>query len=173
MSDVKTSGTFDTSFWIKAHRARLLPHVLARYELRFAPEVGRELEAQFPSGREFWDRVLDGTLTEAAPAAIHVTDFGPGERAAMSLAIEHPAWTLLLDDVRPFREAASRGLSVVCTPVLAIALFREGAMDASETLTALARLAALQTVSPHLITAALAHLGALLKREEGGDAGEA
>jgi len=125
------------------------------------------LHPGYPSGREFLDSVKRGELVQASPSRLYLADFGPGERAVISLAIEHPDWVLLLDDVRPFREATTRGLSVVCTPVLTVALFREGMINAGEALHTLTRLAALQTVSPHLIAAALAQLGASLKDRGG------
>ncbi len=90
---------------------------------------------------------------------MHISEFNLGERAAISLAIDHPTWTLLLDDYRPFLEATRRGLDVVSTPMLAVALYSEGAADAGETLVSLGRLAAIQTVSPHLLAASLATIG--------------
>ena len=162
------SATPDSSFWINAHRSGLLPHVLDRYRLWYTPEVAAELSASFPSGQEFWRLVEEGVLLEAAPQREQVQEFGPGERAAMNLALERPDWILLLDDQRPFQEATRRGLRVLCSPVLAVALFSEGVLDAREVLVILARLASLQTVSPHLLAAALAQLGRSMKDRTGG-----
>jgi predicted nucleic acid-binding protein len=157
---VKQNASIDSSFWINAHRAGLLPHVLDRYALRYAPAVAAEVKASFPSGREFWSRVGTSDLREASPEKESFQEFGPGERGAIQLALEHRDWLLLLDDQRPFVAATSMGLKVICTPVFAVALHQAGAFDARQTLTVLARLAAMQTVSPHLVAAALAHLGA-------------
>jgi hypothetical protein len=53
------------------------------------------------------------------------------------------------------------------TPLLAVQLFREGALDERAVLRALSELAAIGTVSPHLLAAALSHLGLLFR--EGGE----
>jgi predicted nucleic acid-binding protein len=156
---VKQNASFDSSFWINAHRCGLLPYVLERYELHYPSAVAAEMQPSFPSGQEFWRLAQSGTLTEMSAAQSQVQEFGPGERAAIDLALEHPDWVLLMDDHRPLQHAASLGLRVVCTPALAIALYGEGALSAQEALLVLARLAALQTVSPSLLAAALAHLG--------------
>ena len=165
---MKQNATFDASFWINAHRAGLVDLLTARYRLHYAPAVAVELREAFPSGRAFWARVRGGELAEAGAEREAVREFGAGERAAINLALEHPEWVLLLDDQRPFRAAAERGLRVICSPVLVVALYEEGRLDAAGAIAALARLAALGTVSPHLLAAALAQLGAAHKtREEG------
>jgi predicted nucleic acid-binding protein len=84
--------------------------------------------------------------------------FGLGERAALNLALEHQDWVLLMDDRRPFLEAVRLGLQVLCTPMLIVQLYTEGTVERREALEALARLAALQTVSPTLSAAAIAQL---------------
>jgi len=73
----------------------------------------------------------------------------------------------LLDDQKPYQEAVQRGLRVLCSPVLVAAMFSEGALDASRAMLVLARLAALQTVSPHLVAAAIAHVGRSWKQPIG------
>lgn len=140
------------------HRAGILRYVLDRYELKYAPAVAGELLERFPSGREFWRLARVGALDVVA-ASPQVTEFGPVEREAISVALEHPDWVLLMDDYRPFRAATALGITAVCSPVLTVALFAENALSAAEALTILARLAAMQTVSPFLLTAALAQLG--------------
>jgi predicted nucleic acid-binding protein len=164
---VKQVATLDSSFWINADRVGLLPVVLAAYDLHYAPAVSREMDPRFPSGREFWRLVHAGALTELAPLAEPVQEFGPGERAALNLALEHRDWILLMDDHRPFQEATRLGLWVLCTPVLVIALFGTRQLNAEQALTSLAGLAALQTVSPHLLAAALAQLGRSFSRRGG------
>lgn len=158
MGLVKQSATLDSSFWINAHRCGLLSHVLARFELHHAPEVGTELSEEFASGREFWRLVREGALLEATPASDVVQAFGPGERAAMNLALEHPDSLLLMDDRKPLLEAQRLGLKTVCTPVLITELYVDGQLDMGEAMESLARLAAMQTVSPTLIEASLAQL---------------
>ena len=164
---MKQNATFDASFWINFHRAGLLDLLLERYRLHYAPAVAAELREGFPSWRAFWDRVRSGELSDTAPRVDAVREFGPGERAAIDLALEQPEWVLLLDDQRPFRAASERGLRVICSPVLVVALYEEGRLDAGGALGALARLAALGTLSPHLIAAALTQLGTTHKAKEG------
>ncbi len=164
---VKQNATLDTSFWINAHRAGLLPWVLQRYRLCYAPDVAAEQSPQFPSGIEFWRLARRGILTEVAPQHDRVQAFGPGERAALNLALEHPGWLLLLDDQRPYQEAVRRGLAVLCSPVLVAALFGDRVLTAQDALLVLARLAVLQTVSPHLLAAALAHIAKIWSSSKG------
>lgn len=156
---VKQNATLDTSFWINAHRSGLLGAVLEFFTLYYPPAVALELNEAFESGREFWRLVDEGVLTEAVPNRGQVRAFGPGERAAMNLALEHPDWTLLVDDRRPLVEAQRLGLRTICTPVLVTDLFNRGRLTRSEAMLALGRLAALQTVSPALIEAAVTLLG--------------
>lgn len=156
---MKQNATPDTSFWINAHRSGLLPHVLERYHLFYAPAVAKELREEFPSGREFWRLVRERILTEAVPESERIKEFGPGERAAINLALEHPIWVLLMDDRRPFREAMGLGLRVLCTPVLAVELYTEARLDEAQVMKVLARLAAMQRVRPELMGSALAQLG--------------
>lgn len=163
---MKQSATPDSSFWINAHRSGLLPSVLERFQLYYPPAVAGELREEFPSGREFWRLAREGLLKEVVPQSDQVRAFGAGERAAMNLALEHREWTILIDDRRPFLAAQRLGLKALCTPVLAVDLYHEGRLTLGQTLLALARLAALQTLSPDLLAAALAQLGAASKKEE-------
>lgn len=156
---MKQNATPDTSFWINAHRSGLLPPVLERYRLFYAPAVAKELREEFPSGREFWSLLRAGIMTEAVPTNEQVKRFGPGERAAINLALEHRSWVLLMDDRRPFREAMDLGLRVLCSPVLAVELYTDGRLDETQVMEVLARLAAMQRVSPELLRSALAQLG--------------
>lgn len=164
---VKQNATFDSSFWVNAHRSGLLPHLLARFELRCPSSVAQELRPSFESGRVFWDLAHQGAITEISAQESHVKEFGPGERAAIDVVLENREWILLIDDHRPFQEAVRLGLRVLCTPVLVASLFDEGSLTAREALFVLGRLAAAQTVSPHLLAAALAQLGRSLQLKEG------
>lgn len=123
------------------------------------------MREEFASGREFWRLAREGVLVEATPELDEVGGFGPGERAAINLSFEHRDWVLLMDDRRPFMEAERMGLRLLCTPVLVLDLYTEEKLDARQALEALGRLAALQTVSPDLLAAALAHLDAAWKEQ--------
>ena len=137
--------------------------MLERFRLHYAPAVAAEMREEFPSGRECWRLAREGVLIEAVPQIEEVRDFGPGEWAAINLALEHRDWVLLIDDRRPFLEAGRRGLRVLCTPVLAVELYSEGDLDAGQALGVLARLSALQTVSSDLLAPALAYMEAAWK----------
>ncbi|HLH23161.1 MAG TPA: hypothetical protein VK066_11600 [Chloroflexota bacterium] len=165
---MKQTATLDASFWVDAQRVGLLPYVHHRYQLCYASDVAEELSPTLPSGRDFWRQARAGLLTAVAVDQDQASDLGPGARAAINLALAHPDWILLLDDQKPYREAVARGLRVLCSPVLITALFSEGTLDAAQALLALARLAALQTVSPHLVKAAIAHVGRSLRQPKGG-----
>jgi hypothetical protein len=160
---VKQIATLDSSFWINAQRSGLLPYVLANYDLRCAPIVVTELEPQFPSGSAFQSRLQAGGIIVVSPTIDLIRAYGAGERATLNLALENPEWLVLMDDHRPFQEGIRRQLNMICTPVLATALFNRGEIDARQTLEILASLAAIQTVSPHLLAAALAQLGRSLQ----------
>jgi hypothetical protein len=106
-------------------------------------------------------------ISENTPAFDEIDEFGPGERDALNLALEHRDWILLIDDRRPLLEAERRGLIVLCTPVLVVDLFSEGRLDIRQALDISARLAAMQTVSPDLLEPATHRLNAIWK-EHGG-----
>jgi len=156
---VPPDATLDTSFWINAYRVGLIPQVARRFTLHCAPDVQSEVKEWAESGRDFWRRVRSGEIRAATPSALHLQEFSAGERAAISLVIEHPDWFLLLDDYRPFVEATRRVLKAVSTPMLVVTLYRESAISTEEALSMLGGLAAIQTVSPHLIAGSLAPLG--------------
>ncbi|MBI4310687.1 MAG: hypothetical protein HY681_02805 [Chloroflexi bacterium] len=162
---MKQNATLDSSFWINAHRSGLLPNVLELFAIHYAPAVALELRETFPSGREFWRLAQEGQVTEAVPKLEVFRSFGPGERGAINLALEHRDWTLLMDDRTPFVESVRLGLKALCTPVLVAQLFVEGALDAPTALEALARLAAMQTLSPDLLALALAQIGKARKEK--------
>ena len=164
---MKHTATLDTSFWVNVQRVGLLPYVQRRFLLCYAPDVAAEMSHTLASGREFWRLARGGLLTQVAAQMDGVKDLGPGERAAINLALEHPDWILLIDDQKPYQHAVQRGLRVLCSPVLVAALFSEGALDAARAMLALGRLAALQTVSPHLLAAAVAHVGRSWKQRRG------
>ncbi len=157
--EVKQNATFDSSFWINAHRSGLLSYVLARYRLHFVPAVAGELKEEFRSGREFWGLVRADAIQATTPSLQQTQEYGAGERDAINVALEHRDWVLLIDDRRPLLAATELGLSVLCTPVLTADLYREGKMNGRQALEILARLTAMNTVGPDLLATALAQLG--------------
>jgi predicted nucleic acid-binding protein len=159
MEGVKRHATFDTSFWVHAFRTGLLPHLREQFVLHAPPAVAQELPDSNPGGREFRRLLREGEVHEIGPASLHLREFGAGERAAISVAIEHPDWVLLIDDRRAFEQAVRLGLDVLCSPVIVVRAYRDRTLTAEDALALLGNLAALGTLSPHLVTAALAMLG--------------
>ena len=92
-----------------------------------------------------------GRLIESVPSTAHLREHGAGERAAISLAVEHPGWALFIDDRRPFLTARRMGLTVVCTPLLVVRLADEQVFSTEEADVLLRHLLAFNTVSPSLI----------------------
>lgn len=159
---MKQDATLDSSFWINATAAGLIDALLADFDVRVSPDVSRELPESYPSGAYLHRLIEDRRIVVQGPQVLVLAQFGAGERAAISLAAEHRDWTLLLDDVRPFRSAQTMGLSPVCSPAYAASLYERGALDDGGVLTALARLAVRSTVSPHLLALALRQVGHIL-----------
>jgi predicted nucleic acid-binding protein len=120
----------------------------------------------FPSGAEFWQLVRGGDLAETPPQREALRDFGPGERAAISVALENPGWLLFMDDVRPLRRAITLGLQAACSSVLTVALYVENKMTSEDALTILENLTRLQTLSPTLLTPALHQLAAAMREQD-------
>lgn len=137
--------------------------LLEDFALFLAPAVERELPATYPSGARLHRLIDEGRVTLVTPTRIVIERFGPGEREAVSLAMQHREWTLLLDDLRPFRAAGEMGLSPVSTPAYAVSLYERRVLDEVEVLLILARLAARGTVSPQLIALALTQVATLLQ----------
>jgi hypothetical protein len=160
---VKQNATLDSSFWINAAAGGLLDYFLEDFALYIVPAVERELPETYPSGARLHRLLTEGRVTLAAPEVIALEQFGPGEREAISLAAQHREWTLLLDDLRPFRAAVEMGLTPISTPAYAASLYGRRVLDEAGVLTALARLAARGTVSPQLIALALAQIATTLK----------
>jgi predicted nucleic acid-binding protein len=164
-AQVKQNATLDSSFWINAVAGGLLDYLLDDFVLSLAPAVEQELPASSPSGARLRRLIQEQSITVVAPT-VHVLDrFGPGERAAIALAMQHRDWTLLLDDLRPFRAAVEMGLSPVSTPAYAAILYERRVLDEVAVLTVLARLAARGTVSPQLLALALSQVATTLKEQ--------
>ena len=160
---VKQSATLDASFWINAVAGGLLDFVLDDFVVSIAPAVERELPETYPSGARLHRLIEEGHIALIVPTRVVLERFGPGERAAISVAMEHREWTLLLDDLRPFRAAGELGLTPVSTPAYAASLYERRVLDEVEVLLILARLAARGTVSPQLIALALTQVATVLQ----------
>jgi predicted nucleic acid-binding protein len=160
---VKQNATLDSSFWINATAAGLVDSLLSDFDLCVPPDVARELTDAYPSGAHLHKLIEDQRIRVLLPTASALERFGPGEQATISLAAEHRGWTLLLDDLRPFRAAQEMGLSPVCTPAYAASLYQRGILDDGAVLAALARLAARSTVSPELLALALRQVAITLR----------
>ncbi|MGI8552523.1 MAG: hypothetical protein ACR2PL_17300 [Dehalococcoidia bacterium] len=144
-----------------------MPAILKAYDLWYTPAVAAELKDSFPSGQEFWRLATAGIVREIAPQTQQFREYGPGEQAPINVALEHRDWLLFLDDQRPLQAAAGSGLQVLCTPVLTVAFYVEGTLSAEQSLRVLARLAAIQTVSPTLLAVAVAQRGKAFEVREG------
>jgi hypothetical protein len=126
---VKQNATLDSSFWINAAAGGLLDYLLEDFALYIVPAVERELPETYPSGARLHRLLTEGRVTLAAPEVIALEQFGPGEREAISLAAQHREWTLLLDDLRPFRAAVEMGLTPISTPAYAASLYGRRVLD--------------------------------------------
>ena len=160
---VKQNATPDSSFWINAVAAGLVEHLLEDFDLWVPSAVVAELTKAYPSGALLHRLIAADRVRVAEPATLALERFGPGERAALSLAAQHRDWSLLLDDLRPFRAAQELGLAPVSSPAYAASLYGRNIIDERGVLTALARLAARSTVSPQLIALALSQVATTLK----------
>jgi predicted nucleic acid-binding protein len=160
---VKQNATLDSSFWINAAAGGLVDFLLEDFSLTIAPAVERELPETYPSGARLQRLIEHERIFVAVPARVVLERFGPGEREAISLAMQHREWTLLLDDLRPFRAAQELGLAPVSTPAYAVSLYERRVLDDVEVLLILARLAARGTVGPRLIALALTQVATVLQ----------
>ncbi len=160
---MKQNATLDSSFWINAIAGGLIDHLMEDFELCVVPAVARELTETYPSGAMLHQLIARGRIALEAPEVMALDRFGPGEREAISMAVQRRHWTLLIDDLRPFRAAEEMDLAPVSTPAYAASLYSRGVLDEVGVLTALARLAARGTVSPQLIALALAQTATTLR----------
>ena len=160
---VKQNATLDSSFWIHSVFGGLVEQLLDDFEIHVASAVAIELTEDYPSGARLHNLIREGDIHLASAATTRIIRFGPGERAAMNLAIENEGWILLMDDRRPFQAAEELGLAPVASPVYAASLHRRGVLDERAVLAVLARLSARSTVSPQLIELALAQIARTTK----------
>ncbi len=160
---VKQNATLDSSFWIHATAGRFVEQLLEDFDVSVPPAVAEELTEDYPSGARLHGLVREARVRVVAAESATLERFGPGERAAINLAIENPGWVLLMDDLRPFRAAEELGLAPVSSAVYAASLYRRGVLDEGEVLAVLARLAARSTLSPRLIDLALTQVAGISK----------
>ncbi len=143
--------------------ANLVEHLLEDFDLTVTTAVLDELPETFSSGVELHARVRNGRIAVDEPHSMLVERYGPGERAAMNLALENPDWLLLIDDVRPFRAAEALGLSPVSSPAYIASLVQRGVVNREAALVRLGRLAARSTISSQLIELALGRIAEITK----------
>jgi predicted nucleic acid-binding protein len=73
-------------------------------------EAGKQKGYAIPSADDYpWLKTVD---PEHVPSQWLASSFGPGELAAMALALEYPAHVVLLDDALARRTAQAAGLNV-------------------------------------------------------------
>lgn len=164
---MKQNATPDSSFWIHATVSNVIEHLLEDIELYVAQAVAKELGEDYRSGARLHGLIREGRVHLRDPGTATLDRFGPGERAAINLALENPDWVLLMDDLRPFRAAEELGLAPVSSPVYVASLYRRGVLDERTVFEVLARLSAQSTVSPQLIDLALSQVAQISK--EGGE----
>jgi len=160
---VKQNATLDSSFWIHAAAGSIVEQLLEDFDVWVPPAVAEELSEDYPSGARIHRLVREGRVRVLAAESAKLERFGPGERAAINLAIENPGWVLLMDDLRPFRAAEELGLAPVSSAVYAASLYKRGVLDQREVLGVLARLAVRSTLSPRLIDLAMTQVASITK----------
>lgn len=160
---VKQSATLDSSFWIHAAVSNVIGHLLDDFELYVPSAVASELTEDYPSGARLHSLIKEARVRVQDAKSATFDSFGPGERAAINLALENSGWVLLMDDLRPFRAAEELGLAPISSPVYAASLYERGRLDEQAALTVLARLTARSTVSPRLINVALSQMAQTAK----------
>ncbi len=160
---VKQNATLDSSFWIHAAAGSIVEQLLEDFDVSVPPAVVEELSEDYSSGARLHGLVREGRVRVVAAASAALERFGPGDRAAINLAIENPGWVLLMDDLRPFRAAEELSLAPVSSAVYAASLYRRGVLDEREVMRVLARLAARSTLSPQLIHLALTQVAGISK----------
>ncbi len=163
MQMVKQNATLDSSFWIYSVVAGLVEQLLDDFEVHVASAVASELTEAYRSGARLHRLIREREVHLTDPGTAEMTRFGPGERAAINLAIENEGWILLMDDRRPFQAAEALGLAPIASPVYAASLYQRGVLDERGVLAVLARLSARSTVSPQLIDLALAQIAGTIK----------
>jgi hypothetical protein len=130
-------GSLDTSFWTIGYHAEVLPYLFDYFKIFLAPEVEDEILArdiQFPNVVYGYSKLYEVFKEDKRFQIIYpqgrLGQFGYGEDAAISLALEHN-WMLLINDVRPYNYARSRGISTVSVPAFVVLLLSSGTIHKS------------------------------------------
>ncbi len=95
-------------------------------------EEGRRKGYDVPNPNEY--RWLHNENPSAMPSEWLVLDLGPGELAAMALALEKPSYIILLDDMLARRTAIAAGLTVWGTLRVLLEAKKQGLTDQIEPL---------------------------------------
>jgi len=148
-------ASLDTSFWTIGYHAEVLPYLFDYFKIFVVPEVEDEIlarDVRFPNIVYGYSKLYqvfkeDRRFQIVAPQS-RLGQFGRGEDAAISLALEHN-WMLLINDVRPHNYARARGILTVSVPAFVVLLLSSGTIHKSA---AEAKLQAIQyNTSPALL----------------------
>jgi predicted nucleic acid-binding protein len=132
---VKTiqSASLDTSFWTIGYHAEVLPYLFDYFKIFVAPEVEDEIlarDVRFPNivygYSKLYEVFKEDKRFQIVSPQSRLGQFGHGEDAAISLALEHN-WMLLINDVRPH----ARGISTVSVPAFVVLLLSSGTIHRS------------------------------------------
>lgn len=151
-------ASLDTSFWTIGYHAEVLPYIFDYFKISVAPDVEDEIlarDVRFPmvvyGYSKLYEVFKEDKRCQILSPQSRLGQFGRGEDAAISLALEHN-WMLLINDVRPHNYARARGISTVSVPAFVVLLLSSGTIHKSA---AEAKLQAIQhNTSPALLDAA-------------------
>lgn len=128
-------GVLETSFWTAAYKAEAAPNALDFYTIVVPRPVELEIlrrDADFPR-REYPEQALFRHLRsqmrdppDDAPPPL--PRFGPGEAAAIPLAL-HLGATLLINDYRAAQYAGTLGIRFATVPGFVVRLYRYGVVS--------------------------------------------
>lgn len=98
-----------------------------------------------------------------APKSDHITLYGAGERAAISLAMEQRC-LLFIDDWRPYEAAQALGVAATNTPAYLVQLYEQARMSVETVLSHLSALTRRGTIKPEWVHAALTIVSEIRKK---------
>lgn len=159
----KMIGILDSSFWSVSSRINLEAYAYDFFTrpLVCPPSVEQEIfpgasKLVYPHQQRFRVAVQDGRIATVADPVPVYHRFGPGEAAAIQLALDYHSKgqdaILLINDFRPYTEAVAHlKLRVMSVPDLAFFLAAAGTRTKEAALNDLTQLASGNTTSPRLI----------------------
>jgi predicted nucleic acid-binding protein len=147
-------ATFDSSFWVHAVYLELVEFLLSDFELICTKAVENELGRDNPTSRRLTALLADKSIKRAEPRSEKIKLYGDGERAAISLALEHK-FLLLIDDWRPYEAAQATGVEVVNSLAYLVGLYEQKRITLERVLRALARMTRRGTLRPEWLHSAL------------------